>query len=83
MLRRRPDDTFELRFIEEALHSFAPPRLSAERKEALRLRIMSSLGEQEQKQPGFGILPRERWVLVPAGIGIIATILAAAKAADH
>ena len=84
MLRLRHDDSFELRLVEEAVVSLAPPRLSDERREALRTRIMSTLGPQDAApQRRLGVVANERWVLVPAGVGVIAAILAAAIAADH
>ena len=82
MLRLRHDDSFELRLVEEAVVSLAPPRLSDERREALRTRIMSTLGPQDAApQRRLGVVANERWVLVPAGVGVIAAILAAAIAA--
>src|SRR5512142_1910654 len=78
MLRRRPDSTYEFRQIEAALRSARPKPLSAERKEALRLRIMSRLGEQELARPGLRVL-HERWITVPAGIGLAAAIFAGAR----
>lgn len=79
MLRRRHDDTFEFRDIERVLYSIQPPALAPERKDALRLRIMASLGEQEEARRGLAALTiRERWIAVPAGAGLAAAILAGA-----
>lgn len=79
MLRRKQDNTFEFRDIERMLYSIQPPALTAERKDALRLRIMASLGEQDEARRGFAPLNfRERWIAVPAGAGLAAAILAGA-----
>ena len=82
MLRRRPDDRFELLLVEEALSAIAPPPLSVERREALRQRIMTGLGTQDAAA-SWGLRPGERWVLIPAGIGVVAAILAAARYVQH
>ncbi len=80
MLRRKPDATFEFRLVEAALAAAAPAPLSPERREALRLRIFANLGPQDSPRrllptaPGF---VRERWVAIPAGVGIAAAIIAA------
>ncbi len=80
MLRRRPDATFEFRLVEAAFAAAAPAPLSPERREALRLRIFANLGPQDFPRrllptaPGF---VRERWVAIPAGVGIAAAIIAA------
>ncbi len=77
MLRRRPDNTFEFREVERMLYSIQPPALAPERKDALRARIMESLGEQEALRQAGILTPafRERWVAVPAGVGIAAAII--------
>ncbi len=87
MLRRRTDGLYEFRWVESAVASAAPERLSAERREALRLRVMASIGEQDAAA-GRRFVPelmRERWILVPAGMAVGATIVAAlhAWAIDH
>ncbi|MBA4180037.1 MAG: hypothetical protein C0506_05555 [Anaerolinea sp.] len=81
MLRRRPDDTFEYRHVEMALRAFRPAPLAADRREALRRRIMMNLGVQEQ--PRQRLVIRERWVTVPAGIGVAAAIIAALQFAPR
>lgn len=78
MLRRRPDNTFEFREIERVLYSIQPPALAPERKDALRARIMSSLGEQDALRAAGILTPafRERWVTVPVGASLAAAIIA-------
>lgn len=83
MLRRRPDDSFELRYIEHALRAISAPPLSSERKAVLLDRIMSNLGDQDAPRSFARTIATERWILVPAGIGIIGTILATAIAAER
>ncbi len=83
MLRRRPDDSFELRYIEHALRSINVRGLGAERKDALRARIMANLADQDPARSFLANVAREHWVLVPAGIGIIGTILATAIAIER
>ena len=82
MLHRRQDNTFEFRDIERALYSIQPPALSRERKDALRDRIMSSLGEQEALRQAGILTPvfRERWIAVPAGVGLAVAIIAGIRA---
>ena len=75
MLRRRPDNTFEYRDIERVLYASAPNTLSPERKEALRLRIFSQLGAQDEARPGLAGTARERWIAIPVGVGIAATVI--------
>ena len=85
MLRRRPDNRFEYRDIERALYRMQPPSLAPERRDALRARVMASLGEQEALRragiltPDFG----DRWVAVPAGVGLAAAIIAGIYAHRH
>ncbi|MEO6043164.1 MAG: hypothetical protein ABIQ47_04495 [Tepidiformaceae bacterium] len=76
MLRRKPDNTFEYRHLEFALGSSRPLPLTPQRREALRLRIMTSLGPQDA-QARRGIALREHWVAVPATIGVAAAIFGA------
>jgi hypothetical protein len=83
MLRRRPDDTYELLFVEQALWAARPVGLTAERREGLRLRILSALGRQEEREARVLALPTERWVAIPAGVGILAAILGAARLAEE
>lgn len=79
MLRRRPDNTFEYRDIERVLYASAPNTLSPERKEALRLRIFSQLGAQDEARPGLAGTARERWIAIPVGVGIAATVIAGTR----
>jgi hypothetical protein len=81
MLRRRPDNTFEFRYVEAALEAARPAPLSPARRDALRARIFAMLGEQERRQPLIGFTPGERWVTIPAGVGIAAAIFAAVQLA--
>ncbi len=86
MLRRRPDSTLEFRLVEAALFAAAPAPLTSERRDALRLRIMSNLGPQDpsrRRLPPMPGLVRERWVSIPAGVGIAAAIIAANQAVLH
>jgi hypothetical protein len=88
MLRRRPDNTYEFRVVELVLRAAAPPPLTPERREALRLRIMAQLGAQDaaRRYPFLsvaGIPVRERWVAVPAGIGIAAAIILTVQTASN
>lgn len=76
MLRRRRDGRYEFLHVERVLGAAAPPALAPDRKEALRVRIMAQLGEQDPAPRRFPAL-RERWVAIPAGIGVAAAILAA------
>ena len=76
MLRRKPDNTFEYRHLEFALGSSRPLPLTPERREALRLRIMTSLGPQDARARR-GLALREHWVAVPATIGVAAAIFGA------
>jgi len=82
MLRRRPDATFEFRLVEEALMRSAPRGLSAERREALRLRIMDRLGNQEVVRRWQSLPRAEVWVAIPAGAGVVAAILAAGRLSE-
>lgn len=77
MLRRRRDGGYEFRQVERLLSAAAPPALTPERREALRLRIMAHLGEQDPASRRIPAVLRERWVAIPAGIGVAAAILAA------
>jgi hypothetical protein len=79
MLRRRPDSTFEYREIERALYASAPNALTPERKEALRLRIFSQLGAQDEARPAPTGIARERWITIPVGVGIAAAVLAGTR----
>jgi hypothetical protein len=82
MLRRRPDNTFEFREIERMLYSVQPPALAPERRDALRVRIMASLGQQDApRSAALPLLPpfRERWVAIPAGVGLAAAVIAGMK----
>ncbi|HMO53627.1 MAG TPA: hypothetical protein PJ994_03915, partial [Tepidiformaceae bacterium] len=68
MLRRRPDNIYEFREIERMLYSIQPPALAPDRKDALRSRIMASLGEQDElRRAALPLLPefRERWIAIP------------------
>ncbi|HMO96970.1 MAG TPA: hypothetical protein PKD27_12700, partial [Tepidiformaceae bacterium] len=79
MLRRRPDNIYEFREIERMLYSIQPPALAPDRKDALRSRIMASLGEQDElRRAALPLLPefRERWIAIPAGVGLAAAIIA-------
>src|SRR5690348_11515427 len=85
MLRRRPDNTFEFVIVESALETAAPGGLSAERREALRLRIISHIGEQlpapRRTAAIFGAPSfKSRWVVVPAGVGIGIAVIATLRA---
>jgi hypothetical protein len=77
----------EFRTVEAALWGAAPGRLSDERREALRLRIFSQLGAQEAAAARWLPPVRTRWIAIPAGAGIAATIIAtvqyAERTADH
>lgn len=79
MLRRRPDSTFEYRDIERALYASAPNALTPERREALRLRIFSQLGAQDEGRPAPAGMARERWIAIPVGVGIAATVIAGTR----
>lgn len=79
MLRRRPDNSFEYRDIERVLFAGAPIALSPERKEALRLRIFSQLGAQDRAKQGPAGMARERWIAIPVGVGIAATVIAGTR----
>ncbi len=84
MLRRRPDNTYEFRMVELVLQAGAPGTLTAERREALRLRIMSRLGAQDHAPLRIaGVTVHERWIAVPAGLGLAATIAAAIVVAQQ
>jgi hypothetical protein len=76
MLRSRGDGLIEFRALEASLGASAPRRLAPARREALRLRIMAALGEQERRRSPLPAIPA-RWVAIPAGAGIAATIIAA------
>ncbi|MBE0611348.1 MAG: hypothetical protein IH609_18345, partial [Dehalococcoidia bacterium] len=77
MLRRKTDNTFEFRDIERALYGAAPYSLSAERREALRARIFSQLGAQDVPRRSFGDIASERWITIPVGASIAASVIAA------
>ena len=79
MLRRRPDNTTEFRVVEAVFETAGPLTLSVAARERMRHRIFSRLGEQEGSASFLGLPSRERWVAVPAGIGIAATIIASVK----
>ena len=79
MLRRNADKLLEFLQLEQVLAAAAPPGLSNERREALRLRIFSQLEEQAPAPSGLRFLPpRERWVVLPAGAGLAAAVIAGA-----
>ncbi len=82
MLRRRPDNTFEFRDIERMLYAAQPPSLAPDRRDALRLRIMASLGEQDELHRTGTLTPvfRERWVAVPVGVGLAVAIISGINA---
>lgn len=78
MLRRRPDNTFEYQELERTLYASTPAPLSPERRDALRARVFSNLGAQDPAPRT--LIPRistERWVAIPVGAGVAATIIAA------
>ncbi|HET7736977.1 MAG TPA: hypothetical protein VFK32_00230, partial [Tepidiformaceae bacterium] len=79
MLRLRPDAMLEFRAIELTIRSAAPAALMPERREALRARILAQLGAQDQPESAFGRLVHERWITIPVGAGIAATVIAAAR----
>ena len=81
MLRRKPDNTFEFRHVEAALTGSRPLPLTAERREALRLRIMSNLGPQDAPARRAANL-REHWVAIPAAGGVAAAIFGAVHFAN-
>jgi hypothetical protein len=79
MLRRGPDNTYEYRDIERMLYSIHTPALAPQRKDALRARIMARLGHQdERRRVALPLIPefREKWVAIPAGVGLAAAIIA-------
>ncbi len=79
MLRHKASDIVEFRQLEQLLATSAPAALAPERREALRQRIFSQLGEQEAAPAGLRLLQlRERWVMVPAGVSLAAAIIAGA-----
>lgn len=80
MLRRKHGNTFEYLAVEQVLRRTAPPPLSDDRLEALRLRIMANLGPQEARTPEFLGVTRARWVALPAGLGVAAALGAALRA---
>lgn len=82
MLRRNAFDPAALRKIELALEAARPPLLADDRREALRLRIMSHLGPQAAPPPGLPDLLRQRWVAIPAAVGIAGLMLVAAQLVD-
>lgn len=64
--------------VELVLQAGAPGSLSTERRDALRLRIMSQLGAQAHAPVRVGVITvNERWVAIPAGLGLAAAIAAA------
>src|SRR5690348_2079363 len=87
MLRRRPDSTLEFVLLELTLDAAAPGALSVERKEALRLRIMESIGEQlpapRRVSAAFASASfKSRWVVVPAGAAVGIVVLATLRSLD-
>lgn len=82
MLRRKPDNTFEFRDIEQALYRAAPASLSPERREALRVRIFSELGAQESPRRTPASIAGERWIAIPVGASIAAAVIAATQYLD-
>lgn len=81
MLRRRSDSTFEFRHVEAALWAARPAPLSDRRREALRLRIFAELGTQDEPRRLLALPVNERWIAIPAGLGIAAVIVAASQLA--
>lgn len=82
MLRRNAGGEFEFRTVELALRSLAPAPLADDRKAALFARIFSQLGEQDRTaRDHVGAALKTRWVLVPAGVGLAAALVASIKAA--
>ena len=76
MLRAR-GDRWEYLAIEAALRRTAPPALTPEQRERIRARIMAQLGPQEAPAPP--LVFRSRWVAVPVGAGLAATIIAGVR----
>ena len=75
MLRRKPDGLYEFLLVEEVLRAGRPQPLAPGRKEAVRLLIMARLEAQDPEPAPLAFL-RQRWVAVPAGVGLAAAILA-------
>ena len=82
MLRRRPDNALEFRLIEAKFAAAGPFPLATAVRERMKERIFARLDAQERREPRFGFTERDRWVAVPAGIGIAASIVAAIKLAE-
>ncbi len=80
MLRAR-GDRWEYLAIEAALRRTAPPALTPEQRERIRARIMAQLGAQEPARPP--LVFRSRWVAVPVGAGLAATIVAGVRLVPH
>ncbi len=80
MLRAR-GDRWEYLAIEVALRRAAPPPLTPEQRERIRARIMAQLGAQEPARPP--LVFRTRWVAVPVGAGLAATIVAGVRLVAH
>ncbi len=74
----RPNRNGELEFsdLESALRATAPGLFDGARREALRSRILSSLGEQERRRSWLPVVPAGRWVAVPLAAGLAVAVVA-------
>ena len=70
------DTSFPLRELEQVFRASAPSAFEGARREALRSRILSSLGEQERRQRWLPASPAGRWVAMPLGAGLAVAIVA-------
>ncbi len=78
MLRRRADGELEFLALEALLRAAAPPPLTLEQRERIWARIASQLGPQEVPSERFWqVSLRRKWVAIPVGAGVAATIVAA------
>ena len=82
MLRRRPDNLLEFRLIEATFAAAGPFPLSPATRERMKTRVFARLDVQEVRQARLGFTERERWVAIPAGIGIAAAIVGAIKVVE-
>ena len=74
----RPNRNGERGFadLEHALRAAAPAPFDSSRREALRGRILVSLGAQERRRSWLPSLPQSRWVVAPLGAGLAVVVVA-------
>ena len=82
MPRPSPLDAATLRAIDLALEAARPPALAEERRDAIRLRVMSRLGPQSPPPTTLPDVLRRRWVAAPAAVAIAGLMLVAAQLVD-